>query len=119
MGLVAIALAGCGGGGADSLESDLADAVRAINEGGGQSIGGEFPDSKLNARMEGDTLVLIMSNAPMGKRTFDPNVLRKTLRPEICGSAEYRRLIEAGYKLRVEIVSNTGHRLPPVQYARC
>lgn len=114
----ALALASCGE--PRSLEAELAQAVREVNAGGGQTFGSEMAGAKLNARIDnGDTLVLVMSNVLSGSRTYDPNAIRKDLRPNVCGEAHYRRIIDGGFKLKIEMISNTGKELPPVIYARC
>ena len=74
----------------------------------------------MKARIDdGKTLVLIIGNVPLGNTTYDPNAMRKTLRPQICGSRNYRELIEDGGKVRVEMTTNYGKELPAVQFARC
>ncbi len=114
---LAVLLAGCGE--RTTLEV-LPDVVRDINESGSAEISKQIPGATMKARIDdGKTLVLMIGNVPLGNTTYDPNAMRKTLRPQICGSRNYRELIEDGGKVRVEMTTNYGKELPAVQFARC
>ncbi|MEM7780721.1 MAG: hypothetical protein AAF697_10050 [Pseudomonadota bacterium] len=114
-------LASCGDfpGQKGAIES-LPDVVREINESGTSELAKDIPGATMKARIDdGDTLVLMMGNIPSGNRSFDPYTVRKTLRPEVCASDNYRQLFEEGGKVRVEMTSNFGKELPAIQFARC
>lgn len=118
---IAVTLAGCGGvfDERSTLEV-LPDVVRDINRSGSAEIAKEIPGVTMKARIDdGSTLVLMMGNVPVGTSTYDPNAVRKALRPQVCGSRNYRELIEGGGKVRVEMTTNFGKELPAVQFARC
>ena len=101
-------------------KDDLPTIVRGVNAGEADYLFKEMPGVELSARIdEGDTLVLKVENLPTGNQTYDPNLMRKQLRPEICGEGAFRQLIDEGGRLRFEMVSNTGKELPAIQFARC
>ena len=112
---------GCGGAFEQrSTLEVLPDVVAEINRSGTAEIGKQMPGVTMKARIDdGKTLVLLMGNVPMGNQSYDPNALRKTLRPEVCGSDNYRDLIEDGGKIRLEMTTNFGKKLPAIQFARC
>lgn len=116
-----VSLSACGGvvDNRTALEK-LPDVVEMINRDGTTEIARDFPGVRAAARIDdGDTLVIMMSNVPFGGRTFDPNAVRRSLRPQVCGSENYRELFEAGGKVRLEMTSDHGKELPAIQYARC
>ncbi len=103
-----------------SAIEQLPDVVDAINRDGNAEIAKQLPGAVVTARIDdGDTLVIMMGNVPLGNTTFDPNAVRKTLRPQVCGSENYRELFEEGGKVRVEMTSNFGKEMPAIQYSRC
>ncbi|MEP2552218.1 MAG: hypothetical protein ABJH26_13055, partial [Marinomonas sp.] len=56
----------------------LPDLADKINESGTIEAAKLFPNATMNARVEnGDTLVLIAANAPLGTSTFDPMAVQK------------------------------------------
>lgn len=104
-----------------SAEQRLARSVDNFNNSWERSdIARQLPGSKMAARIDnGDTLVLMVDNLPVGNRTFDPNAVRKTMRPTLCDDSDFRELMDAGIKVRFEMTSNFGKPLPAVQFARC
>ena len=120
LGLV-VALAGCGGVPSGPVtDQEMAQVVREINREGAEIFADEFPGMTGQARLDPDNiLVLMLVNTPTGKRTYDPNALRRLLRPQICEDGNFRRLIDNGWKVRLEMTSNMGSELPAIQFARC
>lgn len=119
IGIVALALAGCGViGQPQSLEQRLGDAVERFNNDT-SSLGKGFEGTTRKARLEGDTLVFMIANLPTGNETYDPHAMRRILRPEMCDDSDFRELIEDGVKIRFELTSNFGKELPAIQFARC
>ena len=116
-----VALAGCGGVPSGPVtDQEMAQVVREINREGAEIFADEFPGMTGQARLDPDNiLVLMLVNTPTGKRTYDPNALRRLLRPQICEDGNFRRLIDNGWKVRLEMTSNMGSELPAIQFARC
>lgn len=98
----------------------MPDVARNINESGTAEFAKIFPNATMNARVDnGDTMVLIMGNMPLGNETYDPMALQKLLRPKLCATQNFRDLIAEGGKIRVEMTSNFGKQLPAIQFTRC
>lgn len=118
---MAVLASGCGGlvEQRSTLEM-LPDVVDGINRTGSSELSQQIPGATMKARIEdGSTLVLMMGNVPLGNQSYDPNALRRTLRPQVCGSDDFRELIDEGGKIRVEMTTNFGKELPAIQFARC
>ena len=110
--------------GPGSLEDKLAVAEDYVNRHGTdqmrKQIGPQFGSAKVSSRVDGnDTLVIVIKDLPTGKASWDPFVMRKTLRGDMCAQAVYRELFEAGGKAKLEVTSNIGFQLPSVQVAGC
>lgn len=115
--LAALALAGCGG--PETKEEAMSQAADFFNNNGEALAGAGLKDVKLTAAVEGDVLVMKMTNFPSGTRTFDENAARKLFRAKLCEMRKSREILELGGKIRVDIRSNYGKELPSVQVARC
>lgn len=101
-------------------EDNLPAVVAAVNSGSADYLFKDIPGAKVSARVDdGNTLVLKVAGVPTGTRSFDPNPIRKALRPEVCKSSTYGKLIESGGKVRMEFVSNFGKELPAIQFVHC
>lgn len=110
--------------GPGTLEDKLAVAADYVNSHGTEQmrsqIGAQFGNAKVSSRIDGvDTLVIVIKDLPTGKASWDPFVMRKTLRNDMCAQAVYRELFEAGGKAKLEVTSNIGFQLPNVQVAGC
>lgn len=121
-----LALAACGGPilGPGTLEDKLAIGADYANTHGTQQmraqIGPSFGKASVSARVDnGDTLVVMIENLPSGKATWDPNVMRKKLRPEMCREPVYHEIFGSGGKVRLEVTSNIGQELPAVTVGSC
>ena len=116
-----LAVAGCGDAFEPlSAEEKLARSVERFNRNGGDVVADALPGSSTKARIDGGvTLVLMVSNVPSGTRTFDPNAVRKAMRPSLCSDDDFRAMIDQGIKVRFEMTSNFGKELPAVQFSRC
>ena len=114
-------LAGCGAIAAPmTLKESMQDAADFFNVNGASFLPGEIAQAKVSARVEdGDTMVIRLENMPTGHATYDANYARKMLRPKLCDTRSGRNMIEQGGKIRVEMRSNIGKELPPVQIAHC
>ncbi len=121
LGLGLLALTACGAVADNrSMTERLPDIADYLNRNGNPKLTAEFPNATIGARVdEGDTLVIMVGNIPTGSTAIDPNALRKLWRPLVCGEEHYRQLFSEAGKVRMEITSNFGKKLPPVQYARC
>ncbi len=116
-----LTLSACGALTPMTPEERLAYSVKHFNsEAATAEMDKQLPGSKMAARVDnGDTLVLMVTNVPTGNRTFDPNTLRKVMRPTLCDDRDFRQLMEDGINVRFELTSNFGKELPAVQFARC
>ncbi|TIX48832.1 hypothetical protein [Alteraurantiacibacter aquimixticola] len=99
------------------LEEIIAGTAQFINTDGQRML----PDLPGNvaAVAEGDTLVMRITNLPIGGYTYNEQYLRREMRPFVCDLEGNRYVIDRGGKFRVEMVSNTGVASPPVTFARC
>jgi hypothetical protein len=121
-----VALTACGGPilGPGTLEDKLAVGADYTNTYGTEQmrrqIGPSFGKASVSARVDNaDTLVVMIEGLPSGNATWDPNVMRKRLRPEMCSEPVYHELFGAGGKVRLEVISNIGRELPAVKVSSC
>lgn len=118
---LALLLMGCGGlvGEPKSTEARLAAMVERYNEVQASAKTDDQSGAQRHARIEGgNTLVIEITNVPTGNSTFDPNAMRKSLRPEICDDL-MRELLDAGISVRFDLTSNFGKKQPSVHFSRC
>ena len=113
----AIALTGCGG--PETLEEALQANADHLNRNASALQTTQLKNTKVSASVEGDVLLVRMTNFPSGTRTFSANAARKLFRQKLCDIGMSRDVLEMGGKIRVELRSNYGKDLPPVQVARC
>ena len=112
-----LALAGCGG--PETLEEALGNAADFYNSSSNNLQTSQLKNTKIKADVSGDLLTIRLTNFPSGTRTYDPNALRKLLREKLCEIGSARAIFDMGGKIRIELQSNYGKELPPVQVARC
>ncbi|MCB2085940.1 MAG: hypothetical protein H6920_05645 [Sphingomonadaceae bacterium] len=117
----AATLSACGPGVTEqNLPEMLEGAANFINTDGQSMMSDEIGNARISARAEGgDTLVMRIENIPTGSYTFDPDAMRKMMRPHVCDQSGNRSVIDAGGKFRIEMISNTGKASPPFTIARC
>lgn len=116
---ILFAVSACGGLiGEPSPREILPKVVDRINREGADIV--DLPGVTVSAQIEhDDTLVLMMDNVPLGNTSYDPYTVRKTLRPQICGEENFREILKAGFKIRFEMTSNHGKKLPAIFFASC
>ena len=112
-----LALAGCGE--PETLDEALGNAAHYFNKNATALQTAALKDTKLSASVTDEVLTIRMANFPSGTRTFDPNAARKLFREKLCDLNSSRNILDMGGKIRVELRSNYGKDLPPVQVARC
>lgn len=112
-----VALAGCGG--PETLDEALNDAAGFFNKNAKSLQTPQLKNTKLSASVADDVLTIRMTNFPSGTRTFSANAARKLFRAKLCDMSSSREILDMGGKIRVELRSNYGKELPPVQIARC
>ena len=114
-------LAGCGSASAPpTLDETLAGAASHFNRGGLSLINEELGATSMSARVENeDTLVMLVEGINTGRMTFDPQAMTRLMRDNICEDSWNRRVFESGGRLRIDFVSNFGHELPSIYFARC
>ena len=120
--VTSVALASCGQAqaGPDAVKNSIKRAAASFNSQAPDLLGEEFGSTKVSSRIEGeDTLVLRIANAPVGDKSFDPNFVRKMMRPKVCETGEIRDIIDRGGRLKIELVSHIGAEFPPVLFSRC
>ena len=113
----ALALSACGG--PETLEEALQANADHLNRNASSIKPAQLKNTKVKASVEGDTLLIRMTNFPSGTRTFSADAARKLFREKLCNIGMSRDVLEMGGKIRVELRSNYGKDLPPVQVARC
>ena len=113
----ALTLTACGG--PETLEEALQANASHLNRNANALKPAQLKNTKVTASVEGDVLLIKMTNFPSGTRTFSANAARKLFRQKLCDMSMSRDVLDMGGKIRVELRSNYGKDLPPVQVARC
>ena len=103
-----------------TLEREVEQAAEYINADAHEALASEIGNAKVSAVAEGgDTLVIKLENLPLGNQQMNPTYMRKFMRSSVCDDPSSRRVVEAGGKFRIEMISNTGKASQPVTIAHC
>lgn len=115
--IACLALASCASQPA-TLEEALVAAERHGRNNGYSHP--DFLDARSYAVIEApETLVIHHSNVKIITRTFDPQVMQKEVRGDLCRHPPLRHVIEKGGTVQVETTTHIGSVLPTMRFTRC
>jgi hypothetical protein len=114
--LLAGTLAACGMK-TDTPEDKAATMASLFNKTKGLTAGAMAKD--LSARADGNTMVLTFKNAMEDGVTVSEQEAKTGITQLVCGNKNYTDILDQGVALRVEMFTNGGKAIPPVQIDAC
>jgi len=114
--LLASTLVACGMK-TDTPEDRAATMASLFNKTKGLTAGAAADD--LSARAEGKTMVLTFKNAMEDGVVIAPDEARTAITPLVCNDKNYRKILDQGVGIRVEMFTKGGTAVPPVSVDKC